>query len=437
MAKSKQERYETNRESLKRYAEEGQISTTERDLIIEFLDANDPNRHMFQMPDGKTKAPGTLARYARNIGRVARDLEPDLTEITAKQINQLMQGYLTGEVESAKDEGLTKGSVSKTQGPMRRFYLYHDELGIEPEDIIISKPDNKTVDPRDIFDSEDIQALREAAKNRGARDACIVDLLLYTGQRRSAILNLRLKDVKPDEGVFFLNEEEGDLKGASGKRPLLGAQKAARDWKRQHPTGVPEDFLITHKVDQSYREDNDDLEAVKSGDKLNPTTIYTTLQKIGNEAEVDKPCNSHNFRHAFVTHAIKEYDMSPDTVKHLIGHKPGSTVLESTYSHLTDEDYIEKAEEATGIREPEQNSPLTPSVCDRCSEPLDGDFRVCPYCGYTYSPDAAKTKEQIDETMWEGKSEAEPGTEVSEGVDELRKLLKENPEAVEQLLDDS
>jgi hypothetical protein len=72
------------------------------------------------------------------------------------------------------------------------------------------------------------------------------------------VLNLRLKDVKPDEGIFYLNDDDGDLKGANGKRPLLGAGKAVREWKRQHPTGDPDDYLITHKHKQTNR-DGDDL----------------------------------------------------------------------------------------------------------------------------------------------------------------------------------
>ena len=436
MAKSKQERYETTRESIEeRY---DSIDETDQQLIFEFLDANDPDKHQHDWKGESTKSYGTLARYARVFSQICRDMDVSLSEASAEDINDLMQSYLNGDAETTKDEGISKASVRKRQGPMRKFYRYYDDLGVDPEDIYINKSDSSTsVDPRDIFDSGDIQNIREAAKNRGTRDAALVDLLLYTGQRISAILGLRVKDVEPDEGVLYLNEEAGDLKGASGKRPLLGAQKSARDWKRQHPTGERDDFFITHKTDQQYRKENDDLDTVEPGDKLDNSTVYYLLQNIGDEAGVDKPCNAHAFRHAFVTMAIRDYDMSVETVRHLIGHKPGSTVLEEIYAHLTDEDYIDDAEESFGIKEPEDESPLTPNVCDRCSEPLEGEWEACPYCGMNYSPASQQTKDEIEDSMWNEKSEAEAGSKTDESVDQLRNLLRENPELMEKLVSET
>jgi integrase len=269
--------------------------------------------------------------------------------------------------------------------------LYHDNLGVDHEEIHFADQDKSPVDERDMFSADEVQAIRDEAKRRGSRDACLVDLLLYTGQRRSAILNLRLRDVNVEEGTFYLNEDAGDLKGASGKRPLLGAQKSVRDWKRQHPTREPDDYLITHK----HKQDNRD--GVRAGDKLNPSTVYRQLQRIGHAVGVDKPVNAHNFRHYFVTVCKRDYGMDNDTIKHLIGHEPDSKVMERTYAHLTDEDYIKEAEVARGLREPEEENPQTPPVCDSCGEPLDDDWKSCPYCGLTYSPDAHGVEDQVQD----------------------------------------
>lgn len=425
MAKSMRERYETARERIKN---DEDVSDKERRLILEFLDANDPRRNTYQMPDGKIKSDGTLARYARGLCRVARDLESDLTEATAYDINSLMDDYLNGNVEGIKDEGLASSSVRNFQGPTRRFYLYHDDLGVDREEIHFAEQDDSPVDERDMFSKEDVQALREEAKRRGSRDACLVDLLLYTGQRRSAILNLRLKDVNPDDGIFYLNEDDGDLKGANGKRPLLGANKAVRDWKRQHPTGDPEDYLITHKHDQSNRE------GVRPGDKLDPSTVYRQLKRIGKAAGVDKPVNAHNFRHYFVTVCKRDYGMDNDTIKHLIGHEPDSKVMERTYAHLTDEDHIEAAEVAQGLRDPDEDSPLTPPVCDRCGEPLEGDWKSCPYCGLVYSPDAQEVKDKVEDDVKQDYRDTDPeDTGTQDKIDTLDELL-DDPEVKAALL---
>ena len=317
----------------------------------------------------------------------------------------------------------------KQTGPIRRFYRYHDDLGIDREDIYFPDRDESPVDERDMFTAEEVQAIRDEAKRRGSRDACLIDLLLYTGQRRSALLNLRLKDVDPAEGIFYLNDDDGDLKGARGKRPLLGALKTVRDWKRQHPTGNPNDYLITHKHKQDNRE------GVRAGDKLDPSTVYRQLQRIGDAAGVDKPVNSHNFRHYFVTVCKRDYGMDNDTIKHLIGHEPDSEVMERTYAHLTDEDYIQDAEEKFGIREPETDNPLTPPVCDGCGEPLDDEWKSYPYCGMTYAPDAHAGKEEIQVDMKQSYREADPeDADTMDKVDALNELL-EDPEVKAVLLE--
>lgn len=183
MPKSLKQRYRTARNKIR---EETTISETETELILEFLDAADPEKNTYQLPDGKGWTNGTLNRYARKIGRVARDLEPDLTEATADEINLLMDGYVSGEVESVKKGGMKSGTVVNYQGPMRKFYEYFNDFGVDPEDIHYSERNSPSVDERDIFDSDEVQAIREEAKRLGSRDACLVDLLLYTGQRRSA-----------------------------------------------------------------------------------------------------------------------------------------------------------------------------------------------------------------------------------------------------------
>lgn len=424
MAKSMRERYEGGR---KRIREDDEISDDERARLLEFLDANDPQRNTYQMPDGDTKSDGTLTRYAREIRRVAADADFDLTEATAFDINRLMDAYLNGRVDRVKDEGLSNGTVRNKQGPIRRFYLYHDDLDVDRDDIHFAEQDESPVDERDMFTPEEVQAIRDEAKRRGSRDAALVDLLLYTGQRRSALLNLRLKDIDVDEGTFYLNEEDGDLKGASGKRPLLGALKTVRDWKRQHPTGNPDDYLITHKHKQENRD------GVRAGDKLDPSTVYRQLKRIGEAAGVDKPVNAHNFRHYFVTVCKRDYGMDNDTIKHLIGHNPDSKVMERTYAHLTDEDYIKDAEEKYGIREPENENPLTPATCDGCGEPLDGDWKSCPYCGMTYSPDAQSVDEQIQTDAKQSYAQTEPGSQEQEDVETVDGTINDNPELKQKI----
>jgi len=401
MAKSKRESYKHNRQQIKEKVESGDVSAADSERIFEFLDAKDPEAPRVTDPNDSTKSDGTLHGYAYGIKRTVDLADFELTDTTADELNDFMSEMKRGNLDDVKDDGLTKGTVANYQKALRKFYGYHEDLGIEKDEIFLYTGDSNTVDERDIFNKEDIQALRDACEH--LRDKALVDLLLYTGQRISAILNLRLKDVDAEEGVFYLNEEDGDLKGASGKKPLLYAEKAVRKWKRSHPRKDDQDaYLICQKRPNLGTYD------YEQGEKLDSSTVYTVLQNLGDRAGVSKPVNPHNFRHTFVTIAARDYDMDFDTIKRIIGHEPDSNVMETTYTHLTDEDVIEQAKHDMGIEEKTDESPLTPDICENCGEPVPiDDAKACPSCGITFTPDAQAARKEAESRIVEVENETE------------------------------
>lgn len=427
MAKSKRDRYNNLRKEINRLTDEGSISEDDNDSILEFLDAKDPECGLADDPNDTTKANGTLAKYAYNLKRIVDLSDFDLCETTSDEINIFLDGMRKGNVDGVKDEGLTKGSVNNYQKSLRKFYQYHTDLGVDSDDIILLKPEESTVDERDIFTKEDIQEIRDAATH--PRDRCLVDLLLYTGQRLSAVLNLRLKDINLEEGTFYLNTDNGDMKGADGKRPLLYAEKATRDWMNSHPTkNDPESYLITQKIDDPK---------VEAGSRMDNSSIYNLLQNIGDKTSVNKPMNAHNFRHTFVTICKRNYEMDNDTIKRLIGHDMDSTVMETTYAHLTDDDVIDSAERAVGIKDEEPESPLTPDICDVCNEPIPiDDAKACPSCGMVFTPDAKAVEESIDTRLWKAKGNAMTESE-HEIANAMKRFFKDNPEEIIQAVTES
>jgi len=431
MAKSKRQRYEQIRDEIERKIDDGSISKTDMHHIFEFLDAKDPECGVISDPNDTTKSDGTIARYAYSLKRIADLANFELTGCTDSDLNYFCDDMRHGRIDGVKDDGLTKGSVANYQKALRKFYEYHDDLGINKEDIILYSSESSPVDERDIFDKEDIHAIREAANH--PRDRALVDILLYTGQRLSALLNLRLKDMKPSDGVFYLNGGANDQKGADGKRPLLYAEKAVRDWKHSHPCkNDPEAHFICQK---SPNMGSNEYEV---GQRIDNSTIYKVLQNIGDEAGVDKPMNAHNFRHTFVTICVRDYDMDFDTIKRIIGHAPDSNVMERVYTHLTDDDVINTAQKAAGIKDEEDESPLTPDICDNCGEPVPLDnAKACQSCGIIFTPDAAAVKESMSERLWNAKGEVETTTD-DQAVDAIRELYEGNPEMIVQaIIEDS
>ncbi|WP_136689979.1 site-specific integrase [Halorhabdus amylolytica] len=430
--------YREARGTLQNAIDSGDVTEADGDRIQELCNAYDPENMTVMLPsegeyanDTKSKKPTTLRYWMQHLKRAAQriafeEYDTSLTEATADDINQLMTDLRSGRHPDVKDDGLANNTIRNEQGCIRRFYRYHADLGVDPDDITLISGDDTHVDDRDMLTKEEIEEIRESADH--PRDLAIFDLLLYTGQRNTAIRSLRIKDIDLDEGVYYLNTEAEGLKGADengSKRPLLGAVGSIREWLRYHPfSDNPDAYLITPKP----RYSNPDPDQMVS-----TNTLQYAMKNLKEKAEIDKPLNPHSIRHNFVTIAKREYHMDDATVKHLIGHSPDSNVMETTYSHLSDEDHIRAAEEAAGIREAKEESTLSPDICHTCGEPLGPGAKACPRCGTVYTPDAKAAENQMDDKMTESYKQTDPDdTETMDKIDTLDELL-DDPE-IKQML---
>ncbi|WP_254542781.1 site-specific integrase [Halomarina pelagica] len=432
------QKYAERKRTLRRAVDAGKVTEADYDRILELCAAFDPDDMTVPLPtdgehanDTKPKQPNTLSYWSQHLKRVAERLgvdgyETTLTDATADDINRLMTDLRTGAHPSVKDDGLANNTIRNEQGCVRRFYRYHTDLGVDPNEIALINGDETHVDDRDMLTREEIDRIRDVATH--PRDLAIFDLLLYTGQRNTAIRSLRIKDIDLDAGVYYLNGDTGGLKGADetgSKRPLLGAVGSIREWLRYHPdSDNPDAYLITGKP----RYTDVDPERMVSRN-----TLQYAMNQLKKKAEIDKPMNPHAIRHNFVTLAKREYNMDDATVKHLIGHSPDSTVMETTYAHLSDDDHIRAAEVAAGIRDPDDENPLTPEIC-HCGEPLPAHAKACPRCGTVYSPDAQAVKEQVEADMKRAYGETHPDDSTT--LDKLNALdeLLADPEVKQALL---
>lgn len=418
------------RESLKTARDEERISKNEFGVIAEIVNAYDENRPSTSLPEGESHNEGTtLKAWCNRLRLVAERLEVDLTEATEGDINQFWDDILSGQHTDVKENGLSANTVTARQSTVRRFYDFHDDLGVDSEQLSVIAPEKNNVDERDVYTGEEIDKMRDCINH--PRDRCLFDLLVYTGQRLRAVQTLRIKDVDVDDGTFYLNNDAGGLKGADGKRPLLGAEAGVREWLDYHPNPESDAYIITQRPD--YRADAD------GSSPLTQKSIRRILDRIVDDAGINKPSNPHNFRHSFVTIAKRDYGMDDSTIKGLIGHRLESRVMEEVYSHLKDDDHVRAAQEATGIREPDDESPLSPDFCPTCDEPLPDGAKACSRCGTMFTPDAKSAKEQVEQDLHESKGEAratddELGQEV---IDILKKEIEQNPELMHELLDKS
>ena len=420
------EKYERRLETFTGYVEDGEIDDETADAIRELLNAYDDHNVMISVPEGESsRTPGTLMSWVYRLAQFARDL--DLTEATLNDLKRDMQRMHDGDHPYVqKDDGITKGTLRSYQAALRKFYRYHD-FGVDPDKIPIHEKSQSPVEPEDMLTKEEIQDVRDNIAN--PRDRALFELLLYTGQRREAIRTLRLKDVDMENGTYRLNPNVDGLKGAqdrNGKRPLLGAKGPLQKWLEYHPDrSDPENYLITARPSYS---------AVDPSTPVSGETIRRAMADAKDNSDVEKDMHPHALRHNFVTIAKRDYDLPDDTIKYLIGHDESSEVMETTYSHLSGDDHVARAEEAWGIREPTDESPLTPDVCNVCNNPMEPNAKACSNCGTLYTPDAKGAKDQMEERVREKKGDADTLEEYKD-ADAIAQAIEDDPKLAAQLMD--
>jgi integrase len=425
-------RYAGERGRIEDLAGNEAVSQDTVDRILEVVTALDPNRPATVFPSGengqKTLAIRTLEGYAMRLRLAAPEFDGELLEQTNDSINDLMAGLASGTADVGPEDGYARGVVGQYQSALKAFYRYQDGHEVDPEAIPVMATEKSNIDDRDMLTVDEVEAMREAIDH--PRERALFELLAYTGQRIRVIQTLQVKDVDVSEGkgIFYINDEAAGRKGAEGKRPLLGAREYVRQWLQYHPTGEPEDALITAIPDQGGNG--------TPGEPLSQNSIRYQLQKIAEKADVDKKVYPHVFRHYFTTIAKREYGMDDAHIKRLRGDAPGSNVMETTYQHLSDEDAIKQAEEKAGIRDPEESATaMTPETGPTCGIVLDQGAKACRRCGAVFTPDAQSAKRQIEEDMKDSYRETESGDE--EALDKLDMVdeLLNDPEVKALLLE--
>lgn len=394
-----------------------------RDRLLEWASAVDPAtvRHEFIDEDGTVKelAPGSVATYLSTL-RICITEGFDLLEGDAGEFNDTM-------ARLHDEEGKSKTTLQTYQAGAKSFYTYHDDLPLDRDEIVhFSERSDPKHDERDMFDADDIKALRNAcgSTENPPRNRALLELLIFTGQRIRALLTLRVRDV---EGQYiYLNDEVDGLKGALSrgrKRPIFGAKKYVRDWLQYHPhSDDPDAWLFVGNQTHS---------STAAGEHLATSSARGILERMAKNAGVDKPVNANNFRHYCATVLYRDYDLDRDTIRMLFGHVKGSSTLEEIYSHLFEDDYINKAEAAMGYAERERESPLTPEACPTCGELLEDHWRSCPACNAVFAPDLetasasiAEQRRKILDAGMGGDADIVQGELTAEDIRGLRELVK-------------
>lgn len=210
--------------------DEADIDERDREAIMEFIRYQDTQRDL---------AVSTNVNNCSDLRLSAERADTPLVDMDRSDVDALLFEY-------KHDYEMATGTLRNYRKALKKFFRYRGREWAQ--DIEIGAMPAREVDTNKILTENEIGALREAADH--PRNKALLEVLLDTGLRISAVGTLRVKDIELNgrAGTVTLNQEAVGRKGASGKRPLTWSKPYVANWLDVHPRGDDPDAPLFHRL---------------------------------------------------------------------------------------------------------------------------------------------------------------------------------------------
>lgn len=379
----------------------GEHLRDELDKLDQFQEADRDAVQRYITTKSNDLAESTLWQYLSALRRISKYRDEPIIEIDGDGLDALAFEMMHDPELGQHGGGLSKRTVIHYQETVVTFLK---SLGYEwPEDYEPMKRDRTgKVDPGEMLDAEDIQALITAANNQ--RDVALVEFLADTGARLTLMASLRVKDVDldGDRAVFRPNPNAKGLKDAPIKPyPVIDSKASLRSYLRYtHPRPDDGNAAFFHKIER-WDESEDGGMA--------PNTVRKTLKRLADRAGLDKPTNPHQFRHSAITRMWRE-GYSKQQIQHRVAWTL-DTDMWSKYVHLHAEDMNETIFADSGAVEASSDHEKIRHPCGNCRTTLAPHHRHCPNCGEPATPEARRERDRFEDEVFDLGMDADTDTE--------------------------
>jgi integrase/recombinase XerD len=261
----------------------------------------------------------SVVAYRRDLLQFAEHLEPQkrtLVKARRSDVREFLERLFTNEVDGR--------SVARKLSALRHFYKYLllDRIIAEDPTLNIETPKQWKVLPKALSRDEASQVMKaerqlvdtKLAAALWARDKAMMEMLYAGGLRVSELVNVKLEDVKLDQG-FALVRGKGDK-------------------DRVVPLGRPAIDAIFEYLSQARPTlaSGKHSANVFIGRGAKPLTRQRIWQLVQSAAKATgRPASPHMLRHSAATHMV-EGGADLRTVQTILGHADISTT--QIYTHL-------------------------------------------------------------------------------------------------------
>ena len=335
--------------------------------LIEWLKATGGN-------SGNGSDPKTISKYLYSMERILAVLPKhvDFNEVTKQQMLKAI-----AKLNSSDYADWTKSMVRTV---IKSFYkhFYGDDIMLPPVVGFIksTRPKNQ-INGADLLSEPEV--LKVVKKLRNLRDQSAI-ATMYDLALRSGEMQIKIRDVNLNEGFIFIDGKTGRRKAwlSSFSIPFLS------EYLNSVPDKKPDDWLWT-----DYR-----------GEMLTADALRMAFKRACKEAKLEKPrIWLYMLRHSRITWLIN-HNVPMSAIKRQIGHTPGSTIAEATYSHLVDSDVKAHILSASGdlVKTEPEPSVLKGWSCGYCNRLNGATAKYCSQCGRPRDVGVALQSEKLQET---------------------------------------
>ena len=335
--------------------------------LIEWLKATGGN-------SGNGSDPKTIAKYLYSMERILAVLPKhvDFNKLTKQQMLKAI-----AKLNSSDYADWTKSMVRTV---IKSFYkhFYGDDIMLPPVVGFIksTRPKNQ-INGADLLSEPEV--LKVVKKLRNLRDQSAI-ATMYDLALRSGEMQIKVRDVNLNEGFIFIDGKTGRRKAwlSSFSIPFLS------EYLNSVPDKKPDDWLWT-----DYR-----------GEMLTADALRMAFKRGAAEAKLEKPrIWLYMLRHSRITWLIN-HGVPMSAIKKQIGHTPGSTIAEATYSHLVDSDVKAHILSASGdlVKTEPEPSVLKGWSCGYCNRLNGATAKYCSQCGRPRDVGVALQSEKLQET---------------------------------------
>ena len=267
----------------------------------------------------KKCSPHTLKAYQANL----EAFEMFITEQgSLETIEEVSYGEIRAWIVSLIQSGNTPRTVNRKLSALRSYYKFLLRIGSIPVSPLKEhkalKTDTKVALP---FSQEEIQRLLAAdffpEEYTGVLQRTVIQLLYYTGIRRSELIELKVQDVDLSEGLM-------KVLGKRNKERLLPLLPEIKTQLTQ---------LLEQQKQYQISRESEHFFVNSRGKKLSEAFVYETVKTYLSKVSTKTKRSPHVLRHSFATHLLDQ-GADLNAIKDLLGHSSIAATQHYTHSSM-------------------------------------------------------------------------------------------------------